>query len=131
MLQRPISRLIKKFVNHLHLKQGSKLNLPGGRWRQSLGEAGSHEVFRKRGSDRNIPMLSNTFIFIQRRGPKIIILRAAVGPRAASLRPLTYSVSSALCRSFTLRTCCYCWVDIERARERRARGCLEPGPFAR
>ena len=30
-----------------------KLNLPGGPWRQSLGEAGPHQVFRKESSDKN------------------------------------------------------------------------------
>ena len=48
-----------------------------------MGEAGPHQVFRKRGSDKNIPMLSNIVIFILRRRPKIIVLRAV------SLIPLT------------------------------------------
>ena len=43
----------------------------GGHWKQSLGGAGPHQVFRKNGSDKNIPMLSNIFIFILRRGPKL------------------------------------------------------------
>ena len=48
-----------------------KLNLPGGRWRQSLGEAGPHQGFRKKCSDRNITMLLNILIFILKRGPKV------------------------------------------------------------
>ena len=59
----PLVHVIR--VKHRDLK----LNLPGGRWRQSLGEAGQHQVFRKKSSDKNIPMLSNIFIFILRRGP--------------------------------------------------------------
>ena len=39
-----------------------ELNLPGGCWKQSLGEAGLYQVFRKKGSDKNIPMLANIFI---------------------------------------------------------------------
>ena len=27
--------------------RGLKLNLPGGHWRQSLGEAGLHQIFRQ------------------------------------------------------------------------------------
>ena len=54
-----------------------------------MGEAGPHhQIFRKKSSDKNIPMLSNILIFLLRRGPKIIILRAAVGSRVASLSPL-------------------------------------------
>ena len=67
--------------------QGSQTQFTG-RWRQSPGKAGPHKVFRKKGSDKNIPILSNIFIFILRSGPKMILLRAAVGPRATRLRPL-------------------------------------------
>ena len=60
----------------------------GGRLRQSLGEARPHQVFSKKNSDKNIPMFSNNFIFILRRGSKIIILQAAVGSRAAGRESL-------------------------------------------
>ena len=44
--------------------RGLKLNLPGGRWRQSLGEAGPHQVFHKKSFVKKIPIFSNLFIFI-------------------------------------------------------------------
>ena len=65
-----------------------KPNLPGGRCRQILGEAVPQEVFRKKCSDKKHPNGLKYLHFILRHGAKIIILRAAVGPRAASLRPM-------------------------------------------
>ena len=60
-----------------------KLNLPRGHWRQSLGEAGLHRVLYKKSSDTNIPIFSNIFMYILRRGPKITIRLAAIGLQAA------------------------------------------------
>ena len=68
----PVSKNLYLLAVDIYVRD-LQLNLPGGRWRQSLGEAGPHQVSRKKGSDKNIPMLSNIFIFILRRGPKIII----------------------------------------------------------
>ena len=64
------------------LNRDLKLNSPEGHWRQSLGGSRPHRVFRKKSSDKSIPMFSNIFIVILGRGPKFIV------PRAESLRPL-------------------------------------------
>ena len=39
--------------------RGLKLNLPGGRWRQSLGEAGPYQVFHKK-----TPIFSTTLLTV-------------------------------------------------------------------
>ena len=63
------SSIIFKHLNDVCIYiRDLNLDLPGGRWRQSLGEAGLHQVFLKKGSDKIIPVLSNVFIFILRRG---------------------------------------------------------------
>ena len=41
--------------------QGSQIQFT---WGPLEAESGPHQVFRKKGSDKNIPMLSNIFIFI-------------------------------------------------------------------
>lgn len=69
-----------------HFSRGLKLNFPWGLWRQSLGGAGPHQVLHKKSTDKNIPMFLNIFVFILRRGPKIVV------PRAASLRPLHFNM---------------------------------------
>ena len=70
------------------LEQGSQTRFIRGSLEAASWWDGPHQVFRKKGSDKNTPMFSNIFISILRRGPTIIILRAAVDPRAASLRHL-------------------------------------------
>ena len=68
--------------------------------RQSLGEAGPHQVFRKRGSDKTFPMLSNIFIFILRREPKVITFETPV-PKGENERP---SYRNVLMKHFASRS---------------------------
>ena len=49
------------FISTVHLDQASQTQFTC-RWTQSLGEAGPHQVFRKKGFDKYILILLNIFI---------------------------------------------------------------------
>ena len=89
-------QIVNDILGKLRPAISNSIYLGGGAGGRVWVRLGRIRFFREKGSDKNIPMLSNVFIFILRCRPKIVILRAAVGPRAASLRPLTQTISTAM-----------------------------------